>query len=128
VGQESSASSIGALKSVLQRGCEAVERMRPALAQLMGPCTAAGGGPDTGRAPGAADAREDKGGVAATAGYARQLIDVACEEVSKLCAIKARLELLADASLYAASMAAQLADAQPAAAGRDATAAAAVGA
>ncbi|GBF96524.1 hypothetical protein Rsub_09866 [Raphidocelis subcapitata] len=105
VGHDSAAPSLGALQGVLQRGCEAVERVRPALARLMGPSQAA----EREAGAQAGEGRGEEGGVAVTAGYARQLIDVACEEVCRLGAIKARLELLADAALYAASMQAQLA-------------------
>lgn len=112
-GPKASAPDVAALQAVLQRGVDAMQRMQPALKRLLGA--------QDGQQAQVPDHPQQQEKLAAagisgsaapsvvtTASYARELIDLACEEVRRLGIIKARLEQLSDAALYANSMEVQL--------------------
>ena len=122
-GPDVRAPDAAALAAVLARAEGVVARMQPALRRLLGrdavSAAAAAAVPSGGISAGQQQQQQQQppGGVAATAAHARELIDLACDGVQRLGAAKARLERLADAALYAASLQAQLAQLREAAAG-----------
>jgi hypothetical protein len=120
-GRDPAAPDAAALRAVLRRGCDAAARMRPALRRLLGPgATTTHNNPTTAATTSTTSTPStaaDAPSVATTASYARELIDLACEEVRRLGLVRARLEALADAALYAGSLRAQLAQMRGAGAG-----------
>jgi hypothetical protein len=112
-GADASTPDVAALRAVLDRAAAAAARMRPALQRLLGsaPGDCAGSAQPSaaaGAEQGSAEQSEGAASVLTTAAYARELIDVACDEVSRLGRLRSRLDQLSDAALYAASLQVQL--------------------